>query len=193
MPVDNYQRSFTGWSEEAADEAAAVAAEADPTGIAQPRRRAAAGDHTTAKPSSIEGWRVYVVDAHSLIFQVFHALPDMTSPRGEHVNAVYGFVRDMLQLIEQKQPDVLICAFDPPGPTFRDEIYDQLQGRPRRDARGARRPDSQDRAGARRPGDPRDLADRLRGGRRAGHGRAALRRRRAPSASSSAATRIAGN
>ena len=44
----------------------------------------------------------------------------MTSPRGEHVGAVYGFVRDMLQLIEQKKPDALICAFDLPGPTFRD-------------------------------------------------------------------------
>jgi DNA polymerase-1 len=67
---------------------------------------------------------VYVVDAHSLIFQVFHALPEMTSPRGEHVGAVYGFVRDILQLIETKKPDALICAFDRPGPTFRSEIFD---------------------------------------------------------------------
>src|SRR5437773_10316385 len=31
----------------------------------------------------IKGWNVYVVDAHSLIFQVFHALPEMSSPHGE--------------------------------------------------------------------------------------------------------------
>lgn len=116
MPVDNYQRSFTGWSEAAADEAARMAAEADPTGTAPPLP-----NHL---PPSIEGWRIYVVDAHSLIFQVFHALPDMTSPRGEHVHAVYGFVRDILQLLEQKQPDAILCALDPPGPTFRDQIYD---------------------------------------------------------------------
>lgn len=72
----------------------------------------------------MDDWNVYVVDAHSLIFQVFHALPEMTSPRGEHVGAVYGFVRDMLQLIEQRQPDALICAFDRPGPTFRNALYD---------------------------------------------------------------------
>ena len=30
---------------------------------------------------------VWVVDSHSLIFQVFHAIGDMTSPRGEPVNA----------------------------------------------------------------------------------------------------------
>ncbi len=51
----------------------------------------------------------------------------MSSPRGEHVNAVYGFVRDILQIIEQKQPDAIICALDPPGPTFRDKIYDRYK------------------------------------------------------------------
>jgi DNA polymerase-1 len=119
MPVENYQRSFTGWSDQAADDAAEAAAAADPTGVAAPVA-------STDQPS-IDGWRVYVVDAHSLIFQVFHALPDMSSPRGEHVNAVYGFVRDILQLLEQKKPDVIICALDPPGGTFRDQIYDQYK------------------------------------------------------------------
>ncbi|MCC7476402.1 MAG: DNA polymerase I, partial [Pirellulales bacterium] len=72
----------------------------------------------------IAGWNVYVVDAHSLIFQVFHALPEMSSPRGEQVGAVFGFTRDMLYLIEEKKPNALLCAFDLPGPTFRDELYE---------------------------------------------------------------------
>src|SRR4051794_38247084 len=72
----------------------------------------------------IKGWNVYVVDAYSLIFQVFHAIPEMSSPRGEQVGAVFGFVRDMLYLIEDKKPNALICAFDAPGPTFRDELFD---------------------------------------------------------------------
>jgi DNA polymerase-1 len=75
-------------------------------------------------PVDIKGWDVYVVDAHSLIFQVFHALPEMSSPRGEQVGAVYGFVRDMLYLIEEKKPDALICAFDLSGPTFRSELFE---------------------------------------------------------------------
>jgi DNA polymerase-1 len=78
---------------------------------------------TAPSPTDLAGWDVYVVDAHSLIFQVFHALPDMTSPRGEHVGAVYGFVRDMLYLVEQKQPAALLCAFDRPGPTFRNDLF----------------------------------------------------------------------
>jgi DNA polymerase-1 len=72
----------------------------------------------------IKGWNVYIVDAHSLIFQVFHALPEMSSPRGEQVGAVYGFTRDMLYLLEERKPDALICAFDLSGPTFRNELYD---------------------------------------------------------------------
>lgn len=70
------------------------------------------------------GWSVYVVDCHSLIFQVFHAIPEMTSPQGEPVSAVFGFTRDLLFLIEEKRPDALICVFDPPGGTFRDAIYE---------------------------------------------------------------------
>jgi DNA polymerase-1 len=76
------------------------------------------------QPVDIKGWNVYIVDAHSLIFQVFHALPEMSSPRGEQVGAVFGFVRDMLYLMEEKKPNALLCAFDLPGKTFRDELYD---------------------------------------------------------------------
>src|SRR5690606_39250145 len=65
-----------------------------------------------------------VIDSHSLIFQVFHAIPEMTSPRGEPVSAVYGFLRDLLFLIEQRRPGYLIAAFDMPGPTFRHNLYD---------------------------------------------------------------------
>ncbi len=66
---------------------------------------------------------VWVIDAHALIFQVFHAIPEMTSPHGDPVNAVFGFTRDVLYLIEQKQPDYLFCAFDLSGPTFRHTLY----------------------------------------------------------------------
>ena len=74
---------------------------------------------------------VWVVDAHSLIHQVFHAIPEMTSPSGQPVNAVYGFTRDLLYLLESKQPDFLFCAFDLPGKTFRHALYEQYKaGRP---------------------------------------------------------------
>jgi len=85
----------------------------------------------TPPPESLAGQTVWVVDAHSLIHQVFHAIPVMTSPSGQPVNAVYGFTRDLLYLLEEKQPDFLFCAFDLPGKTFRHELYEAYKaGRP---------------------------------------------------------------
>jgi DNA polymerase-1 len=78
-------------------------------------------------PDSLSGKTVYVVDSFSLIFQVFHAYPEMTGPRGEPVGAVLGFTRDMLGLLEQKKPDYLFCAFDLSGPTFRTGLFDQYK------------------------------------------------------------------
>jgi DNA polymerase-1 len=70
----------------------------------------------------LKGKTVWVIDSHSLIFQVFHALPEMTSPRGEPMGAVFGFTRDMMHLLDEKKPDYLFAAFDMSGPTFRHDI-----------------------------------------------------------------------
>ena len=86
-------------------------------------------------PPSLSGKSVWVIDGHSLIHQVFHALPEMSSPRGEPVGAVFGFTRDLIFLMEEKKPDYLFCAFDMPGKTFRHAMYDQYKiQRPEMDA-----------------------------------------------------------
>src|SRR5262245_48378572 len=72
---------------------------------------------------NLAGKSVWTVDAHSLIFQVFHAIPEMSSPKGQAVNAVYGFTRDVLFLLETKRPDYFFCAFDMDGQTFRHELF----------------------------------------------------------------------
>jgi len=77
--------------------------------------------------ADLHGKTVYAIDTHSLIFQLYHALPEMASPRGEPVSAVFGFVRDMIQLIEKKKPHYLLCALDMPGKTFRHELYDRYK------------------------------------------------------------------
>ena len=75
----------------------------------------------------LAGKQVWIIDANALIFQVFHAIPEMTSPQGEAVNALYGFTRDILFLLETKQPDYLLVAFDMSGPTFRHELYEDYK------------------------------------------------------------------
>ncbi|MEX2139144.1 MAG: DNA polymerase I [Pirellulales bacterium] len=72
----------------------------------------------------LKGKKVWIIDSMSLIFQVFHAIPNMTSPRGEPVNAVFGFTRDMFTILEQRKPDYLYCALESETPTFRHVLYE---------------------------------------------------------------------
>ena len=78
-------------------------------------------------PSGAAPECLYLIDAHSLIFQVFHAIGAMSSPTGLPTNALFGFTRDMLFLRQEKKPKYLVCAFDEPGPTFRDQIYPEYK------------------------------------------------------------------
>jgi DNA polymerase-1 len=70
---------------------------------------------------------LFLLDAHSLIFQVFHALPEMSSPSGLPTNAVFGFTKDLLYIRMEKKPDYLVCVFDAPGRTFRDDIFPEYK------------------------------------------------------------------
>ncbi len=70
--------------------------------------------------------RMYLVDAHSLIFQVFHAIGEMSSPTGLPVNALFGFARDLL-FLRAKKPAYLICAFDRGEPTVRTRVYKEYK------------------------------------------------------------------
>ncbi|MHB1425886.1 MAG: 5'-3' exonuclease, partial [Gemmataceae bacterium] len=73
-------------------------------------------------PSGTLTETLYLVDAHALIFQVFHAIRGMTGPSGLPTNALFGFARDLL-FLRGLEPDYLVCAFDRAEPTFRSAIY----------------------------------------------------------------------
>ena len=62
-----------------------------------------------------------------VLYQVFHAMPEMSSPSGQPVGAVHGFLRDILDLLDKLQPDFLACAFDKGSITFRNEIYPEYK------------------------------------------------------------------
>src|SRR4029453_13322086 len=70
---------------------------------------------------------LYLIDVSSLVFQVFHAIPEMTSPHGMPTNAVFGFTRDILNILRQKKPTHLLCATDPSGPGERENLYPQYK------------------------------------------------------------------
>jgi DNA polymerase I len=70
---------------------------------------------------------LYILDAFSLIYQVFHAIPLMTSPSGEPVHAVFGIFRDLLNMLKVRKPDYLAAAFDGPEKTKREEEYPEYK------------------------------------------------------------------
>ncbi len=84
-------------------------------------------DPESAGATQLDDSTVYVIDSHSLIYQVFFAMGEMTSPAGQPVNAVYGFVRDVLDIIEKKKPGYLICTFDKGSVTFRNDMYSEYK------------------------------------------------------------------
>lgn len=67
--------------------------------------------------------RILIIDANSIIHRAFHALPVLTTKKGEITNAVYGFLLVFLKAIKDFKPDYLAACFDMAAPTFRHEKY----------------------------------------------------------------------
>ncbi len=76
-------------------------------------------DFVTADPPRPE--RVYLLDSHGLIFQMFHGIPQMNAPDGRPTNAVFGVVRAIMNLYD-RGAEYLIAVFDHKDPTFRSDI-----------------------------------------------------------------------
>lgn len=77
---------------------------------------------------NLAGKSVWVLDLFSRVYQLFHALPEMTSPDGTPVSAVFGLTRDLLDILEKKRPDYLFIASDAAGPTFRHNQFPDYKG-----------------------------------------------------------------
>jgi DNA polymerase-1 len=67
--------------------------------------------------------RLIVIDSNAVIHRAFHALPPLTTKKGELVNAVYGFILVFFKAIKEFNPDFVVAAFDLPGATFRHKKY----------------------------------------------------------------------
>lgn len=68
-----------------------------------------------------------VIDSNSLFHRAYHALPRLTTKKGELVNAVYGFTLVLLKALKDFKPDYMAAAFDVAGPTFREKEYKEYK------------------------------------------------------------------
>ncbi|MBQ8481618.1 MAG: DNA polymerase I [Alphaproteobacteria bacterium] len=67
--------------------------------------------------------KVCLIDGSGYIFRAFYALPNMTSPSGIPVNAVYGFVTMFMRLLKNIPCDYCLVLLDAHRKNFRNDIY----------------------------------------------------------------------
>ncbi|KXS41130.1 MULTISPECIES: DNA polymerase I [unclassified Candidatus Frackibacter] len=71
---------------------------------------------------------MFLLDGSSLLHRAFYALPtSLQTSDGECTNAVLGFTKMLLRLIEDEEPDALAVAFDLAAPTFRHKEYKEYK------------------------------------------------------------------
>ena len=73
--------------------------------------------------------KLCLLDAYALIYRAYYALiraPRINS-RGENTSAIFGFVNTLEDVLKREQPDYIAVAFDPPGGTFRHELYKEYK------------------------------------------------------------------
>jgi len=73
--------------------------------------------------------RLIIIDSNSLIHRAYHALPPLTTKRGELVNAIYGFLLVFFKAIREFQPDFIAACFDFPAPTFRHKKFKEYKAK----------------------------------------------------------------
>jgi len=64
-----------------------------------------------------------LVDGSSYLYRAFHALPPLSSSKGEPTGAVLGVLNMLAKLEKEFAPTLVGVVFDAPGRTFRDELF----------------------------------------------------------------------
>ena len=69
--------------------------------------------------------RLFLIDGHALVFKMYYAFlrRPMINSKGDDMSILFGFTKYILELVQREQPTHFAVAFDPPGGTFRNEMY----------------------------------------------------------------------
>lgn len=78
----------------------------------------------------MEEKRLFLLDAYALIFRAYYALIKMPriTQSGFNTSAIFGFVNTLEEVIRKEHPSHMAVCFDPAGPTFRNEAFEQYKG-----------------------------------------------------------------
>ena len=69
--------------------------------------------------------KLFLIDAYAIIYRAYYAFiknPRINS-KGQNTSAIMGFVNTLNEVLTKEQPTHIGVAFDPHGPTFRNEAF----------------------------------------------------------------------
>lgn len=69
--------------------------------------------------------RLFLIDAYALIFRYYYAFMGrpMRNRDGLNTSVVFGFTKFLRDILRREKPDLIGVAFDPPGGSFRREVF----------------------------------------------------------------------
>ena len=73
--------------------------------------------------------KLFLLDAYALIYRAYYAFiknPRINS-KGVNTSAILGFVNTLEEVLKKENPSHIGVAFDPSGPTFRHEAFEQYK------------------------------------------------------------------
>lgn len=73
--------------------------------------------------------KLFLLDAYALIYRAYYAFiknPRINS-KGFNTSAILGFVNTLEEVLKKENPSHIGVAFDPAGPTFRHEAFEQYK------------------------------------------------------------------
>lgn len=67
--------------------------------------------------------KLVLVDGNAVLHRAYHAMPDLTNYKGEHIGALHGMVSMLLRIIQDLKPTHIVFCFDEKGENFRHNIF----------------------------------------------------------------------
>ena len=74
--------------------------------------------------------KLLLVDGHALVFKMYYAFlrRPMINSKGADMSILFGFTKYLLEMFQREAPTHVAVAFDPPGGTFRNQMYPEYKG-----------------------------------------------------------------
>ncbi len=70
---------------------------------------------------------IILVDGSSYLYRAFHALPPLTTAKGQPTGAIKGVISMIRKLVKEHPDSCIAVVFDAKGKTFRDDIYTEYK------------------------------------------------------------------